>query len=326
MDTPLDIAVGVLVDSQGRLLIAQRRPETPGAGYWEFPGGKQEQGEAIFDCLTRELAEEIGVTDLRGVPLIRFCHDRGPRPVRLHVWRIDDWTGTPGGREGQDIRWASTDELNSVSLLPATDVILAALALPRQYLITPGILDYGEIDWFEGLDQALASGTRLLRLRDPALTDTEYARLAERVIELARTYQTAVLLDRDTDMVEALGAAGLHWSVDQLERAGGRPVSSQHWFVVSAHSSAELDAAVEAGADFATLSPVAVTTSHPEASPLGWPGFENERGELALPVYALGGLGPDDAEDAIAHNAQGVAAITGLWPVGKGSRGQRRSI
>ncbi|HET7313169.1 Nudix family hydrolase [Salinisphaera sp.] len=314
MNKPLDIAVGVLVDAQGRVLIAQRRPDTPGAGYWEFPGGKREPGEPLFDCLARELAEEIGVTDLVGAPLIRFAHDRGPRPVRLHVWRIHGWTGEPGGREGQRVRWVAADALDEVELLPATDVILAALALPRRYLITPRLAESGHGDWFAALDRALAQGTRLLRLRDPDLADEDYARLAESVIERAHRHRAAVLLDRDADMVAALGADGLHWSASRIAAATRRPVGRRHWFAASAHDRDELEAALAADADFAALSPVVATATHPRARPLGWPGFESLRADRALPVYALGGLEAADQDDAIAHNAQGIAAIRGLWP------------
>ncbi|MES1936053.1 Nudix family hydrolase [Salinisphaera hydrothermalis] len=314
VDDVLDIAVGVLVDAEGRLLIAQRRPDTPGAGFWEFPGGKREDGEAIFDCLGRELAEEIGVTDLRGVPLIRFAHDRGPRPVRLHVWRIDGWTGEPGGREGQTVRWIARDALDEVELLPATDVILAALALPRRYLITPRLSGADRKAWFGALEEALGRGTRLLRLRDPDLSDARYARLAEVVVEQAHRHGAAVLLDRDADMVETVGADGLHWSAERIAAARRRPLPRERWFAASAHDARELDAAIAVDADFATVSPVAVTASHPKAGPLGWPGFESQRDDRALPVYALGGLEVADESDALAHNAQGIAAIRGLWP------------
>ncbi|MGN8197732.1 Nudix family hydrolase [Salinisphaera sp. RV14] len=310
----LDIAVGVLVDAQGRVLIAQRRPDTPGAGYWEFPGGKREAGETLLDCLARELAEEIGVTDLRGEPLIRFAHDRGPRPVRLHVWRLHAWTGEPGGREGQSVRWVARDALDEIELLPATDVILAALALPRHYLITPRLTGADRDAWFAALDEALRRGTRLLRLRDPDLSATRYARLAAAVIARAHRHGALVLLDRDADMVNALGADGLHWSAARIAAARGRPVARELWFAASAHDASELDAAIAAGADFATVSPVAVTTTHRQAEPLGWPGFENQREDRALPVYALGGLEIADEGDALAHNAQGIAAIRGLWP------------
>lgn len=313
MHDVLDIAVGVLVDRQGRLLIAERRPDTPGAGYWEFPGGKHEEGESIADCLARELTEEIGVTDIAGAPLIRFMHNRGPRPVRLHVWRIHNWTGEPGGREGQQVRWATRAQLDAFALLPATDVILAALALPRRYLITPSQVDGNRDGWFAALDTALASGVRLLRLRDVKRSDTEYADLATAVIERAHRHNVAVMLDRSADMVKALNADGLHWNADRIAAAKQRPIGATYWFAASAHDSHELDAALVVGADFATVSPLAKTRSHPGSCPLGWPGFEALRCDRALPVYALGGLETTDEKDALAHNAQGIAAIRGLW-------------
>ena len=72
--------------------------------------------------------------------------------------------------------------------------------------------------------------------------------------------------------------------------------------------------AADRGADFAVLSPVAATATHPGAVPLGWDGWAAARADHALPVYALGGLGSDDLDVAARHNAQGVAAIRGFWP------------
>lgn len=311
---PIDIAVGVVVNPAGRLLIAERRPNTPGAGYWEFPGGKREAGETALACLERELAEEIGITGLRATPLIRFAHDRGPRPVRLHVWRVHDWTGTPGGREGQAIRWVERADLPVAELLPATEVIIAALDLPRRYLLTPPLASQGRTAWLASLDAALAGGIRLLRLRDPALPADTYAELARAVIARAHAHGAKVLLDRDPDMVVALGADGLHWPARRLDDCGERPLGAACRFAVSAHDGEQLAAAARLGADFATLSPVVATASHPGAAPLGWPDFERLRADHALPVYALGGLGAADCAAALAHNAQGVAAIRGFWP------------
>ncbi|NCA91611.1 MAG: thiamine monophosphate synthase, partial [Gammaproteobacteria bacterium] len=69
------------------------------------------------------------------------------------------------------------------------------------------------------------------------------------------------------------------------------------------------------GLDYALLSPVMPTASHPGAPHLGWEDFAALAEAAALPVYALGGLGPGEVEHAIQHGAQGVAAIRGLWPV-----------
>ncbi|MDA3919286.1 MAG: Nudix family hydrolase [Salinisphaera sp.] len=314
MGDVLDIAVGVLVAADGQLLIARRRADTVGAGFWEFPGGKFESGEGPFECLARELEEEIGVTDIEGAPLVRFTHDRGPRPVRLHVWQVNRWQGEASGREGQAIRWMPVDALDVKALLPATEVILNALRLPAHYLITPAVASLGEVGWLTAIDRALANGIRLLRVRDHDLSDTRYAELARRVVERALISQARVLVDRSASLMHEIGAHGLHWPASRLADNSARPVDDGFSLAVSAHDADDLTLAVAHRADFATLSPVSATASHPGQTPLGWRGFERIRRDVALPVYALGGLAGADLADARAHNAQGVAAIRGFWP------------
>jgi len=311
----LDIAVGVLVAPDGRFLIAQRRPGTPGAGRWEFPGGKQEPGETVENALQRELAEEIGVHDCVGEPIIRFAHALGPRPVRLHVWRVERWAGDVHGREGQRMRWATRAELGDVDLLPATDAILQALFLPRRYLITPTLGWQGETAWKASFEAALNRGARLVRLRDHDLDDSAYRALAAWAVSRAHAAGARLLIDRDVAMQKAVGADGLHWSADRL-CANGRPgIARDQLLAVSAHDGRMLAQACSLGADFAVLSPVRATRSHPQAEPLGWHRWVVERGDHALPVYALGGLTDDDIETARSHNGQGIAAIRGLWPL-----------
>lgn len=311
---PIDIAVGVLVDARRRLLIAQRRPGTPGAGCWEFPGGKREGSESMADCLARELAEEIGVRDCRGEPVIRFSHTRGERPVRLHVWRIDQWQGEPEGLEGQSLAWVERSQLSDHTLLPATDVILRALDLPRHYVITPALSAADPDRWWASLNALLAhESVSLLRLRDQRLEDPAYQTLAGQVVAYAHDNGVRVLLDRSAALCEAVGADGLHWPVARLIAQGRPALAPDKLLAVSAHTGHDLTAAVARGADFATLSPVAATTSHPGAAPLGWDGWTAARADHALPVYALGGLGCDDIDIARSHNAQGVAAIRGFW-------------
>lgn len=313
LDNALDIAVGVLVDSEGRVLTACRRANTPGAGFWEFPGGKREAGESIETCLARELAEEIGIDTIRGEPLVRFAHDRGPRPVRLHVWRIDDWQGEPAGCEGQSVRWAVPETLDLSTLLPATEVILNALRLPPRYLITPTLDPEAPDQWLAGIDAALADGIRLIRVRDHALDDATYEKIAAAVVERAHAAGAQVLVDRDVALMQRVGADGLHWPVQRTLDTAQRPVDHTHWYAVSAHDSDELCRVAAAGADFATLSPVQPSLTHPQTPALGWSGFADQRADCALPVYALGGLTGADIDTARSHNAQGVAAIRGFW-------------
>jgi 8-oxo-dGTP diphosphatase len=97
-----------------------------------------------------------------------------------------------------------------------------------------------------------------------------------------------------------------------LER---RPLPAGRWVGVSCHDAAGLDHAARIGADFATLSPVLPTASHPQRAALGWERFAEVAASATLPVFALGGLDDEDLEAARMAGAQGIAAIRGLWPV-----------
>jgi 8-oxo-dGTP diphosphatase len=91
------VVAAVLRDASGRVLIAQRPPGRHMAGYWEFPGGKIAPGESGEQALTRELAEELGVSLRRCHPLLQLRHDYADRVVELDVFVVDDYGGEPSG-------------------------------------------------------------------------------------------------------------------------------------------------------------------------------------------------------------------------------------
>jgi len=120
-----------------------------------------------------------------------------------------------------------------------------------------------------------------------------------------------LLLDRDVDGALALGL-GVHLGADQLRKLAERPLPSGLMVGASCHDAEELALASALGCDFATLSPVLSTSAHPYAEPIGWPRFARLAEAASLPVYALGGLGPDDVAEARMHAAQGVAGVRGF--------------
>jgi 8-oxo-dGTP diphosphatase len=115
------VAAGILLDSQQRFLMGQRPVGKPYAGYWEFPGGKVEAGETLFQTLQRELQEELGITIHSSVDLMMIEHDYPHAYVRIHVSVIRDWTGEPTGCENQALSWQdlNRDQLTVDPLLPA---------------------------------------------------------------------------------------------------------------------------------------------------------------------------------------------------------------
>lgn len=309
----LHVAVGVLQDTQGRILIAQRREGAPGAGKWEFPGGKRESGETVGAALKRELNEELGVDVAQARPMLRFHHVYSDRRVLLDVWAVSQWHGQAWGREGQKLQWCEPTRLCDYDLLSANKPIVDAIRLPAAYAITPdpGGDTSGLLDTAEAMS---ASGIRLLRLRAGNLADGAYEILAQALRIRLQAHATALLVDRTPAMVERVGAAGLHLPAHRWRNLDARPVPTNLWFAVSCHSRSDISRAASIGADFAVLSPVKTTPSHAQQAPLGWSGFEAAREGIALPVYALGGMQMDDVHDAWQHGAQGIAAIRGLWP------------
>ncbi|MDO9013536.1 MAG: NUDIX domain-containing protein [Polynucleobacter sp.] len=116
-----EVAAGILLDARQRFLMGQRPTGKPYAGYWEFPGGKVEVGETLFQALQRELHEELGITIHGSVDLMTIEHDYPHAYVRIHVSVIQDWSGEPTGCENQALSWQdlNSDQLTVDPLLPA---------------------------------------------------------------------------------------------------------------------------------------------------------------------------------------------------------------
>jgi 8-oxo-dGTP diphosphatase len=121
------VAVGILIDPQGRVLITRRAPQTHQGGLWEFPGGKVEPGETIVDALARELKEELGVTVLISEPFMTLDHDYGDQCVCLAVHRVTSWRGEPSGMEGQPLAWEQPANLTDWTFPAANQPILTRL-------------------------------------------------------------------------------------------------------------------------------------------------------------------------------------------------------
>jgi len=100
-----EVAVGILLKSNGEMLLTSRPEGKPYAGYWEFPGGKLEAGETVEQALRRELQEELGITIGTASVWKVTEHDYPHALVRLHWCKVFEWQGEFEMREGQSMSW-----------------------------------------------------------------------------------------------------------------------------------------------------------------------------------------------------------------------------
>lgn len=315
METPLrsiHVVAGVLTDVRGRVLLARRGEDSDLSGLWEFPGGKREPGESSEAALARELHEELGIEAEVGGALIEVPQEYPGKRLRLEVRVIPRWKGTPRGREGQALTWVAPERLARYSM-PSADVpVVGALRQPDRYMVTPEPGDEPAA-WRDSLARALADGIERVQLRARSLAPAAYTALARAVAEDCRKAGAGLLLNRDIALAAELGV-GVQLGSEQLAGLAARPLPAGVPVGASCHDLEDLRQAQALGCDFAVLGPVKDTATHPGARTLGWDGFVALREQVALPIYAIGGLTLDDLPVARGHGAQGIAAIRSLWP------------
>lgn len=317
-----EAAVGVILRDNGLVLLGERPIGKPWAGYWEFPGGKVEANETPAQALTRELYEELGITAKQFYPWLTRTYDyqakygadgrlESPaKTVKLHFFVVVKWDGEPFGLERQLISWQNPEKVTVGPLLPANAPILTGLGLPSIYAIT-NLNELGEDLFFARLKIALGNGLMLIQVREKQLSPEDLQAFAERVIEVAAPYEAKVFINADLDLALELNAAGVHFSSHQLRHMHTRPDGLLCG--ASCHNHEELAHAAKLGLDYAMLSPVQPTLSHAGAEHLGWDKFANLIKGYSMPVFALGGMLPNDLHTARLHGAHGIAMQRSAW-------------
>ena len=305
MGSPLHVAVGVVRDLAGRILLTQRAKHVHQGGLWEFPGGKLEHGESALQALRRELREEVGIEVLSARPLIKVRHRYPDLQVLLDVWRVDGFAGIATAHEDQAMRWVEADQLNQYDFPAANLPIITASRLPDRYAILEGrspeqvLTNFGRI---------IDSGVSLLQLRSKSLAPAEIHALYRRVSADCRQHGIKLLINSDLPLFDA-NADGIHLSSRALMIARSRPAKYE-WVAASCHNLQELRHAEQIGVDFAVLAPILPTPTHPEVTPLGWEHMEKLIEQVNLPVFALGGLKLEDIARVAEAGGQGIAGIS----------------
>jgi 8-oxo-dGTP diphosphatase len=307
---PVEVVAAVIVQPDGRFLLAQRPPGKVYAGYWEFPGGKVEPGEPAVEALKRELHEELGILVMRACRWITREYIYPHAHVRLHFFRVLSWEGELHAREGQAFVWQRVSAIDVAPVLPANGPILRGLALPPVLAITDASRR-GERELLERLDGALERGLRMVMVREKEMAPERRRLFAADVLGRCRRLGALTVINSDEELAHDLDADGVHLTAAQLLQQPRRPEAV--WCGASCHDERELQRAVELSLDYVVLGPVLKTASHPDAAPIGWERFEAMTRGFALPVYALGGMTLQHFDAACNAGAHGIAMMRGAW-------------
>ncbi len=123
------VAACALVDTDGRVLLAERPAGKSMAGLWEFPGGKIEAGERPEETLIRELKEELGI-DVREpclAPLTFASHAYPDFHLLMPLYVCRRWEGTVVAKEGQQLKWVKPNKLREYPMPPADEPLISHL-------------------------------------------------------------------------------------------------------------------------------------------------------------------------------------------------------
>ncbi len=318
MNKIIHVAVAVIRNSSDKILLSKRPDHVHQGGLWEFPGGKVEANESVEQALVRELQEELDIVATTFRPLISIPHQYPDKTVLLDVWEVTEFLGSPKSNEDQPLCWVDRDQLAAHRAIPtkyplpeANYGIVKAIQLPKMMAITGDFED--DVDYKCRLERAINRGAKIVQCRLPAMAIEEAAKLLKLTQETCLQKRVQFCINNHFNSQLRSTADGQHLTSDQLMSLKSREGNFDSLLGASCHNDEQLRHAEQLDLDYVVLSPVQITQSHPDNSPLGWSTFQQKTQAIKIPVYALGGMNSADVDLAVTNGGQGIAAISAFW-------------
>ncbi len=123
----IQVAVGIVFNDSGKVLVGQRVVKDQYFAKWEFPGGKIEAGETVQQALKREFKEEVGIDLGASAAYMEIQHDYPDRHVNLFVHTVREFVGEVTPLEGQALQWVAIGELKYLDFLQGNQAMIEKL-------------------------------------------------------------------------------------------------------------------------------------------------------------------------------------------------------
>lgn len=290
----VDVAIAILIH-RGKILVGWRQEEQHQGGKHEFPGGKVEQGETPEEACRREIYEEVGIGLKDWHQFDYIHHEYDDIIVNLHLFHSyvpDELLNLIH----QPWAWYTRDQLLHLNFPKANKNIIKRLYWPHLIKISNTLkpvensdaLLYWRIEEFE--PQYIEQ-----------LTALDEGQRSNLIINIAIWQQLSPELQKQIKTV--------HLKQSQLMNLHKGDLTVGVRYIAACHDAVSLKQAQQIGCDAVFISPVKTTATHPEAVALGWERFSELAQNSQIPVFALGGVHPDDLATAQKHGAYGLAGI-----------------
>ena len=305
------VAIGIVENKHGRVLISQRPENVHLGGLWEFPGGKLEAGESFKSALRRELYEEVGISIAAIKKIIDYSFAYADRNIFFQVFKVLTYRGNVDAKENQVLKWIDKEQLRSEDFPPANKAILKAIRLPPEYMIADQACLGSHL--MATVEKNLQAGVSICQYRAHQLNKTEYVSMATQMRDLCAQYNAQMVSNCDLDWVSDISPHGIHLTSRRLasEFKNVTDIAARALFFSAAcHTQQEVEMANQLAVDCLLIGPVLQTSSHPAVKSLGWKSFNRLCVKANRPVYALGGMNHEHKASAWGYGAQGIAAIT----------------
>ncbi len=303
------ISIGVIENQQQQVLVGKRKAGTHLEGFWEFPGGKVTPQESFKIALRRELYEELGIRAYSMLKLVELQYQYQDRQLHFQIFKVTNFSGQVESVEAQELQWVSQSKLATLKLPPANRAIVDALTMPVNYMIADQ--DVLKERLFLIVKKQLQAGIALIQYRAYRADKNTYISNANKLRDLCAEFGAKLICNCSLAWTTEISGHRIHLNSHRL-----RDVNSQlshykglDFFSASCHSEEEVKMANNLGVRCMLIGPVNQTNSHAYADILGWSRFSRLCFMANSPVYALGGMGLNDYQNAIVHGAQGIAAI-----------------